>query len=104
MATYKITSAGALGTLASNFVTSGDAFNFDSLLADTLIVNSGAFLITTDTTPDAAGAHLAATGAWNATINGFVFGADDGILLSSGNAAPSLIKVGQFGNVIGGAS
>ena len=104
MATYKITSAGALVTLASNFVTSGDAFNFDSLLADTLIVNSGAFLITTDTTPDAAGAHLAATGAWNATINGFVFGGDDEILLSSGNAATSTIKVGQLGNVIGGAS
>src|SRR5262245_22942124 len=77
------------------------AFNDDTANADTLIVDAGAFLITTG--PGAQGALLANTKAWTVTVNGSIFCTSSGvgIGLDPGNPATSTITVGATGGVFG---
>lgn len=77
----------------------GSAFSDDNPGADTLIVDDGAYLISTSATGN--GAVLGATGAWTATINGSVYGAN-GIQLMAGNTGVSTISVGATGSVASG--
>jgi hypothetical protein len=76
------------------------AFSGDSALADKLVVNAGAFLVAQG--QGAAGAYLAPTRAWTATINGSVFSLQyAGVYLDWGNTAVSTITLGEEG-AIGG--
>ncbi len=101
MAIFRYSSSGTPGTLPSVITGAGDAFALDSALADTLIVDAGAFLISTDPAPGLAGAYLAPTGGWTATVNGTIQGGGFGILLEVGNAALSTINIGTEGSVSG---
>lgn len=101
MATFRISSSGAPGTLPSVFTSSGNAFSSDTALADTLIVDAGAFLVTSDAL--GTGAFLNATGAWTATVNGSVHGSV-GLFLGTGIAATSTINVGVDGSIRGDGS
>ncbi len=103
MATFKISSTGAVGTLPSVIIDLGSAFALYSVLADTLIVDAGAFLISNDPAAGSAGASLANTGAWAAAINGIVIGTN-GIVLAAGNAAASTIAVGAAATISGTGS
>lgn len=100
MAIYKKSSTGAVGTLPSVIIDLGSAFALDSVLADTLIVDAGSFLISNDPAAGSAGADLANTGAWAAAINGIVIGTN-GIVLAAGNTATSTIAVGKTASVTG---
>ena len=100
MAIYKISSTGAVGTLPSVFTNLGSAFALDSALADSLIVDAGAYLISTDSAAGSAGASLANTGAWAAAINGIVVGTN-GIVVAAGNTAASAIAIGATATVSG---
>ena len=87
-------------TTATSRFTTGTAFGppaDDSPGPDTLIVDPGAFLISTG----GSGAFLANTGAWNVTVNGSIVGAAFGIALATGNSALSTIKIGIDGEVQG---
>ena len=90
-------------TPSTSVVTSlmGDhAFEGDSAGADQLIVDSGAFLVTTGLYADAA--LLGPTGAWSVTVNGSVVSDEYyGLVLESGNAASSTITIGAEGEVSG---
>ena len=94
MAIFKKTAANSVIT---NFAA---AFNADTVLtADTLIVDPGAFLISTN--PLFHAVDLANTGAWTVTISGSVFGVGStGISLASGNAAVSTITVTDRKSVV----
>ena len=98
MAINKVTSATSVLTTAN----ADNAFDNDSAVADTLIVDVGAFLIAQGSNAD--GALLANTGAWTVTVNGSIFSQQSaGIDLASGNAAASTITIGTDGEV-GGAT
>lgn len=102
MAIFRYSSSGAFGTLPSVITGTADAFSSDTpLVADTLIVDAGAFLISTDPAPSSAGAYLNTSGAWTATVNGTVISDDNGLWLEAGNAASSTITIGVEGNVSG---
>jgi hypothetical protein len=98
MANFKISPTNALGVPSSVSTALGSAFSSDSAAADTLTVDVGAYLISSDASAGSAGALLGSVDAWTATINGVVFGAD-GINVAVGNAAVSTITVGATGNV-----
>jgi Ca2+-binding RTX toxin-like protein len=87
----------------SRFKNTGSAFGpptDDTPGADTLIVDPGAFLVSTAV--DGTGAFLANTGAWTVTVNGSIVSQGfDGIILDGGNAAVSTIKIGAGGAVQG---
>jgi RTX calcium-binding nonapeptide repeat (4 copies) len=86
----------------SRFNSTGDAFGpaDDTLSADTLIVDPGAFLISTALFFD--GAFLAPTDAWTVKVNGSIVSQTDvGIFLGDGNAAVSTIMIGVDGEVQG---
>jgi Ca2+-binding RTX toxin-like protein len=97
MAIFKITSA------TNRLNSAGDAFGppaDDSPGADTLIVDPGAFLISTAV--GGTGAFFANTGAWTVTVNGSIVSQGfDGIILDAGNTAVSTIKIGASGAVQG---
>ena len=67
MATFRVTPATSVVTSANAVY----AFSSDSLGADTLIVDPGAFLISTAF--NSGGASLANTGGWTVTVNGSIF-------------------------------
>jgi hypothetical protein len=97
MAIFKFTSTNSV------LVTSNSAFGEnpgdDTAGPDTLIVEDGGYLITTDA---AFAAQLGSTGgAWTATINGAVFGGQGGLVLQSGDKAVSNITIGASGAVGG---
>jgi hypothetical protein len=98
MAIFHITPA------TSRFSSTGNAFGppaDDTPGADTLIVDPGAFLISTGAGGD--GAFLANTGSWAVTVNGSIVSPNgSGIFLDAGNAAFSTIKIGVDGQVQGG--
>jgi serralysin len=84
-------------TPTTSVFASGTAFSSDSPGADTLIVEPGAFLVSTGF----RGASLAPTGAWTVTVNGSIVSATDaGILLGTG-VSVSTIKIGVDGEVQG---
>jgi Ca2+-binding RTX toxin-like protein len=96
MAIFKITPTTSVFT--DLFGTS--AFISDTSGADTLIVDPGAFLVTTSAGGD--GAFLANTGAWTAKVNGSIVSQHSfGIALESGNSAISTMKIGADGEVQG---
>src|SRR5262245_8447126 len=84
------------------------AFESDTpgIIADSLTVNAGAYLITEGTANDpgdAAGAYLAATGAWTVKVSGGIQSENDvGIYLESGIVATSTITITADGEVGGG--
>jgi hypothetical protein len=84
---------------ADSVFTTTNAFDMDSPGApDTLIVDPGAFMISTG----ANGAYLAPTGAWTVSVNGAIVSQGGvGIWLDTGNAAVSTIKIGVDGEVQG---
>lgn len=90
-------------TPATSFFTdkAGDhAFDLDSAGADTLTIDQDAYVIALGT--GAAGALLAATGAWTVNVNGGLFSDQaEGLILAAGNAAISKITVGVNGGVEG---
>ncbi len=99
MAIFKITPAGSVLTMTTDFGVS--AFASDTAGADTLIVDPSAFLIATGAGA-ADGAFLANTGAWTVTVNGLIVSQhDNGITLSSFDTAVSTIKIGLDGEVSG---
>jgi len=78
----------------------GQAFNSDTLFADTLIVDAGAFLISEGL--GATGAFLKFTGAWTVTINGSIVSTQQtGLSLDTGNPSVSTITIGADGEVSG---
>jgi hypothetical protein len=80
-------------TRAKSKSTSGDAFASDTPDADTLIVDPGAFLISSN----GNGANLAATFAWTVTVNGLIVSQNGvGIDLAAGNVAGSTITIGKL--------
>ena len=84
----------------SRFSNIGSAFGppaDDTPGADTLIVDPGAFLISTG----GSGAFLANTGAWTVTVNGSIVSANVGIFLFAGNTGVSTITIGVNGGVQG---
>ena len=68
------------------------AFSDDKAGADSLIVDTSAFLISLAT--NGRGANLANTKAWTVTINGSVFSDDaEGLFLAADNAEKSAITI-----------
>ena len=97
MSTFKITAATSVFT-----TTAGDhAFDSDTIAADSLTVDPGAFLTATGTGAD--GALLANTLAWTVSVNGSIFSQQAaGIELAAGNTKASSITVSADGEVGGG--
>ncbi|MSR15266.1 MAG: hypothetical protein EXR86_12010 [Gammaproteobacteria bacterium] len=95
MATFRISSSNVAGSLPSVVNDAATPFQQDSVNADTLSVDPGAFLITNGVF---AGAFLENTGAWTVSVNGTVWGAN-GINLGLGNTGTSTITVGADGTV-----
>jgi len=97
MAIFKITPATSRSNLIDAFGPPAD----DTPGADTLIVDPGAFLISTAV---GRGAFLANTGAWTVTVNGSIVSQNNfGIFLVGGNVGVSTIKIGVNGEVSGAA-
>jgi hypothetical protein len=93
MAIFKITPSTSVFTAFP-----GPAFNSDTSGADTLIVDSAAFLIAVN----GDGAFLANTGAWTVNVNGSIVSQSTvGIHLQAGNVAVSTISIGANGQVQG---
>ena len=94
MAIFKIT------PVTSVFTGNVRAFESDTPSADMLVVDPGAFLISTNLL--GFGAFLANTDAWTVTVNGSIVATGStGIFLDAGNAAVSTIKIGVDGEVQG---
>ncbi len=105
MAIFKISSSGVAGSTPSVNSSSFDGFDFDTIAADTLIVDADAYLISTtvDGVPQAVGigARLGNLGgAWTATIAGQVFGSYTGMDIRSATAT---VTVTEDGTVRGGS-
>jgi hypothetical protein len=101
MATFRFSSSGLPGTLPSIITNTGAAFADDNPGPDTLIIDSGAFIITTDTGIAGVGVGLLATGAWTVTVNGFIGAGNVGLFLAGGNSATSTFTIGADGSVSG---
>src|SRR5262245_31710016 len=89
-------------TATSVFKNDGtNAFDGDNSGPDTLIVDPGAFLISTN----GGGASLAPTGVWTVTLNGSIISLiGSGIFLDAGISAISTINIGVDGEVQGGTA
>lgn len=96
MALFRITPSKSVFT----HLVGDNAFDGDSAGRDQLVVDPGAFLITTGR--DAHAALLAPTGAWSVTIDGSVVSDQYfGIVLEAGNAESSTITIGLEGEISG---
>lgn len=96
--TFRISSSGAALSTPSVFTGNVNAFESFTTLADTLIVDADAFLISANTF--GIGAFLEHQGAWTVTVNGNLFGFD-GLFLEGGNLVTSAITVGAEGSIGG---
>src|SRR5262245_9230701 len=103
MAKFRISSSGLPGTLPSvstNVDGTAAFFGASTPEADILIVDQGAYLISTGNL--SRGAELNGPGAWTVTVNGFVQGTQVGLYLIASNPNVSKITIGLEGSVLSG--
>lgn len=108
MATYRVSSTGAAGTLLSIVQTNSAQLALrpvDNLGLDTLIIDNDAFVIHSGNDADPATGHavfLDPNGTWAVTVNGSIYAADGtGLFLAGGNVALSTITIGADGFIFG---